>query len=50
MNYIDDHELVTAPVYNGTNGMQIVKSSYTVFGNNGSTATPARWPRPATRP
>ncbi len=37
LKYVDDHQLVTAPVYNGTNNFQIVKSSYTVFGNNGST-------------
>jgi len=37
LRYVDDHQLVTAPVYNGTNNFQIVSSSYTVFGNNGST-------------
>ena len=36
LRYIDDHQLVTAPVYNGTNNFKIITSSYTVVGNNGS--------------
>ena len=35
--YRDDYQFSTGPVYNGTGGLKLVQSSYTVFGNNGST-------------
>ena len=39
--YRDDAQLVTAPMTNGQGGLQLVSTSYTVFGNNGSTAVGA---------
>ncbi|MGO9115609.1 MAG: PEP-CTERM sorting domain-containing protein [Thermoguttaceae bacterium] len=37
LRYRDDVQFSTGPVYNGTGGLQLVKGSYTVFGNNDST-------------
>ena len=40
LDYRDDIQFVSAPVYNGTSttGLQYVSGSYNVFGNNGSVA------------
>ena len=41
LKYRDDYQFSTGPVYNGTGGLKLVttstSTSYTVFGNNGST-------------
>ena len=37
LQYRDDYQFITAPVANGSSGLQLVSSSYTVFGNNGTT-------------
>ncbi len=37
LNYRDDYQFSTAPVYSGTGTLRLVPGSYTVFGNNGST-------------
>jgi hypothetical protein len=38
LEYRDDYELMTANVLNGTGAIDYVKNSFTVFGNNGTTA------------
>ena len=38
LEYRDDAQLVNSAVLNGTYGLHIVSSSYTAFGNNGTTA------------
>jgi autotransporter-associated beta strand protein len=38
LTYRDDYQFSTAPVYSGTSNFRLVSSSYTVFGNNGSTS------------